>query len=111
VSSRTAVLEGLLDFDASFEASARHVAAIVAVSTGDAALAEDGTHWSLGTFRRSEYGRTRAGRARGTRELPRSAATYSSVSYRLIGTYPVYERCRRRSHTRGARKARFVAFT
>jgi RNA polymerase sigma-70 factor (ECF subfamily) len=43
VSSGTAVVAGLLDFNDFFEASARQVAAIVAVSTGDAALAEDAT--------------------------------------------------------------------
>src|ERR1700692_4285622 len=47
VSSRTAVVEGLLDFDDFFEAFARQVAAIVAVSTGDAALAEDATQEAM----------------------------------------------------------------
>jgi RNA polymerase sigma factor (sigma-70 family) len=47
VSSRTAALEGLLDFDDFFEAFARQVAAIVAMTTGDATLAEDATQEAM----------------------------------------------------------------
>jgi RNA polymerase sigma-70 factor, ECF subfamily len=48
VSSRTAVVgESVLDFDEFFEAFARQVAAIVAVSIGDAALAEDATQEAM----------------------------------------------------------------
>ena len=42
-----AVEESVLDFDDFFETFARHVAAIVAVSTGDAALAEDATQEAM----------------------------------------------------------------
>jgi RNA polymerase sigma-70 factor (ECF subfamily) len=47
VSSRPAVADGRRDFDDFFEAFARQVAAIVAVSTGDAALAEDATQEAM----------------------------------------------------------------
>jgi hypothetical protein len=48
VSSRTAVVEeSLLRFDDFFEAFARQVATIVALSTGDAALAEDATQEAM----------------------------------------------------------------
>jgi RNA polymerase sigma-70 factor, ECF subfamily len=42
-----AMEESVLDFDDFFETFARHVAAIVAVSTGDAALAEDATQEAM----------------------------------------------------------------
>ena len=42
-----AVEESVLDFHDFFETFARHVAAIVAVSTGDAALAEDATQEAM----------------------------------------------------------------
>src|ERR1700692_4736461 len=42
-----AVEVSVLDFDDFFETFARHVAAIVAVSTGDAALAEDATQEAM----------------------------------------------------------------
>lgn len=50
MSSRTApaaVEDSVLDFDDFFETFARQVAAIVAVSTGDAALAEDATQEAM----------------------------------------------------------------
>ena len=49
VSSQVAAVEeSVLDFDDFFETFARHVAAIVALSTGDAALAEDATNHCRG---------------------------------------------------------------
>ena len=48
MSSRAAIAaESLLDFEEFFEAFARQVAAIVAISTGDAALAEDATQEAM----------------------------------------------------------------
>ncbi len=47
VSSTTAAAAGLLNFDDFFEAFARQVAAIVAVTTGDVALAEDATQEAM----------------------------------------------------------------
>ncbi len=47
VTSTAASAAGVLDFDDFFEAFARQIAAIVALTTGDAALAEDATQEAM----------------------------------------------------------------
>src|ERR1700680_111407 len=47
VSSRSGAADGRLHFDDFFQASAREVAAIVALTTGDVALSEDATQEAM----------------------------------------------------------------